>query len=168
MKFDDTKRMPLTKKKTLKSKHSEVMEFDSSDQNKLQLKRRSSYNSEYKRRATEMIPATAIVKKINLSIDDHVSSSSVSCSSSSSHDDNLFTESGVTKSQTTFGEKKLTKPFSSVVDDFFTLYSESTFRSTNGCIIRSNHPYKIAWDMFILALLVFISLVVPVRLAFDF
>ena len=36
-----------------------------------------------------------------------------------------------------------------------------------GCIVMSNNGYKILWDIYILVLLLFISLVVPWRLAFN-
>ena len=51
-------------------------------------------------------------------------------------------------------------------EDFFVLYADKEVNTKKNCIIPSGNKYKIAWDMWVLLLLLFISLVVPVRLAF--
>lgn len=39
-------------------------------------------------------------------------------------------------------------------------------RKTNNWVIIQNNPYKIAWDIFIMCLLMFTTIVIPYRLAF--
>ena len=57
--------------------------------------------------------------------------------------------------------------FQSVIEDFIHLYSNSPIvENTHGCIIMQNNKYKIIWDVFILILLLVVSIIVPVRLAF--
>ena len=46
-------------------------------------------------------------------------------------------------------------------------YGSAPGVQNTSCIIMSNNGYKILWDIFILALLLFISLIVPWRLAFN-
>ena len=54
------------------------------------------------------------------------------------------------------------------IDDFAMLYKSgfSKGNTTKKCIIMSSHPAKIAWDLFILFLLLIVCIVVPYRLAF--
>jgi hypothetical protein len=54
----------------------------------------------------------------------------------------------------------------SVVEDFFNLYQTNSKKEKTECIIPHAHPMKIIWDMWVLFLLVIVSLIVPVRLAF--
>ena len=53
------------------------------------------------------------------------------------------------------------------IHDFLMFYGSAPGVQEGTCIIMSNNGYKIMWDIFILALLLFISLVVPWRLAFS-
>ena len=53
------------------------------------------------------------------------------------------------------------------LDDFALLYKAGPKQvSTKKCIIMSSNPCKIAWDLFILSLLLLVCIVVPYRLAF--
>ena len=52
------------------------------------------------------------------------------------------------------------------LEDFSMFYSSAPQEAQGKCIIMSNNPYKILWDIWILFLLLAISLVVPWRLAF--
>lgn len=57
--------------------------------------------------------------------------------------------------------------FSSVVEDFFNIYGSGTqLKKQNKCIISQNNRYKMLWDLWILFLLLIISIIVPIRLAF--
>lgn len=54
-----------------------------------------------------------------------------------------------------------------MLDDIMHLYSEAPVSNKEGkCIIMSNNPYKIVWDIFVLILALVVSIIVPTRLAF--
>lgn len=69
------------------------------------------------------------------------------------------------------GERKLKHykgRFVSVFEDFLNLYSEQPHLKTNKrCIIMQSNRYKIIWDLSVLFLLLVVSIVVPIRLAFS-
>lgn len=48
----------------------------------------------------------------------------------------------------------------------FVAESNEESKKTSKCIIPHDNQYKIMWDVFIMAVLIFISIVVPFRLAF--
>ena len=61
------------------------------------------------------------------------------------------------------------RQFSNATKEFTQLYSNGPVAKSGDatCIIMSNNPYKIIWDVLILFLLTFICFVVPYRLAFS-
>ena len=54
-----------------------------------------------------------------------------------------------------------------MLDDIMHLYSESPTNGKTKCIIAANNPYKIMWDILVLFLVILVSIIVPIRLAFD-
>jgi hypothetical protein len=91
-----------------------------------------------------------------------------SVSSSSEEDSNdlektpLFVNSKVLKRQESNGEN-----LAAVFDDFSRFYAESAKSEVKPrCLILQNNKYKIWWDLFVMIILIFISIVVPFRLAF--
>jgi hypothetical protein len=74
----------------------------------------------------------------------------------------MFANSDVLKRQESNGEN-----LAAVFDDFSRFYAESAKTEEKPrCIILQNNKYKIWWDLFIMIILIFISIVVPFRLAF--
>ena len=53
-----------------------------------------------------------------------------------------------------------------MVEDFLTLYAAPTQGNASSCIIMRSNKCKLAWDIFVLIILLVVSMVVPVRLAF--
>ena len=64
--------------------------------------------------------------------------------------------------------KQKTKQFESIILDIQNLYSDTPTNMSMdySCLIMSNNPYKIVWDLFVLVLLLVISIIIPIRLAF--
>ena len=59
------------------------------------------------------------------------------------------------------------KEIKNFVEDFAQYYTDSIHEDEKPpWVILQNNPYKICWDLAIMALLVFISIAVPFRLAF--
>ena len=55
-----------------------------------------------------------------------------------------------------------------IVEDFLVLYAApTTVESSRKCIIMRSNKCKLAWDIFVLIILLIVSMVVPIRLAFS-
>lgn len=55
-----------------------------------------------------------------------------------------------------------------IVEDFLVLYAAPTTGENNRkCIIMRSNKCKLAWDIFVLIILIIVSMVVPIRLAFS-
>ena len=54
-----------------------------------------------------------------------------------------------------------------MVENFLAFYASNDVNSSSKCIIMRNNVYKLAWDIFVLAILLCVSMIVPVRLAFS-
>lgn len=55
-----------------------------------------------------------------------------------------------------------------IVENFLAFYgADNEANSTTKCIIMRNNIFKIVWDIFVLLVLLMVSMIVPVRLAFT-
>lgn len=111
------------------------------------------------------------LEKHNLSRDDLNNPGNELSSSSNSKSSSQETDSDFTNSQNNTSDKKFITTrhrFQSVIEDFIHLYSNSPIvENDNKCIIMQGNFYKIIWDVWILSLLLVVSIIVPVRLAFT-
>ena len=109
--------------------------------------------------------------KHNLSKDDFRQLDSYSTWSSSDSDSfegdpNYFEDEYIDDGDDEKVGSMATRKFKSIIDDMINLYSDSPTQHTGKCIIMPNNPVKICWDVLVLILLLAVSIIVPMRLAF--
>lgn len=106
------------------------------------------------------------VQKLHLSIDDHCDSSS--SFQSKTHESKKDLIDKYIDNKKIADSSPMLRKTNNIMGNFLAFYTSSNeVSSKTKCIIMRNNVYKLAWDMFVLVILLIVSMVVPVRLAFS-